>query len=111
VAIQSTSALNAYATAASSAPLRAESNAGEGALAQGGAGAGRAQNGRPAPGARANAAEAAEAAKVVENVDGQADETSGDEASSAQTAVPALYGSNARSVAGGMPAGSVSFYA
>ncbi|HEY4827889.1 MAG TPA: hypothetical protein VIH85_14030 [Solirubrobacteraceae bacterium] len=102
VAIQSASPLNAYLSAASSAPLAPESNVGEGALAQGGASAGRAQERRAAREAPA---------ETVENAVSQTDETSGDEASSARTAMSAMYGSNARSVAARMAAASVSFYA
>ena len=102
VAIQSASPLNAYLSAASSAPLAPESNVGEGALAQGGASASRAQE-------RGAAREAP--AETVENAESQTDETPGDEASSARTAMSAMYGSNARSVAARMAAASVSFYA
>jgi hypothetical protein len=102
VAIQSASPLNAYLSAASSAPLTPESNVGEGALAQGGASAGRAQERRAAREAPA---------ETVENAESQTDETSDDGASSVQIAVSAMYGSNARSVAARMAATSVSFYA
>jgi hypothetical protein len=102
VAIQSTSALNAYLTSASSAPLTPESSVGEGALAQAGASAGRTNERRVAPRGPA---------ETVEDVESQTDGTPADDASSVQTALSVMYGSNARSVAAGTAAGSVSYYA
>jgi hypothetical protein len=100
VAIQSTSALNAYLNAASSAPVDAgvasPTTSDDGALAQ------------------RTTASGAEQAVPRDTVDQAAQEEldqTPDVASSAAASLPALYGRNARSVGGGMPARSISLLA
>ena len=103
MAIQSTSALNAYLTTASTAPVSAgaaesTTSADEGRQAQGGASAGLSQE----PGLSS--------ASVATPAQGETDEAS-DASSTVVPSLPALYGRNARSVAGGMRAGSISLIA
>ena len=100
MAIQPASPLNAYLTGASSAPLTPESD--EGAVAQGGASAGRSQ-------AQHAAREAP--TETVQTADSQPNDMSAEDTPSAQTVVSAMYGSNARSVAARTAGPSVTYYA
>jgi hypothetical protein len=96
--IQSATALNAYLTSVSSGALDAgisSASSDEGAVAQG----------SPATVARQERAESHE--PVTEPTQEETDET----AATMQAAPPALYGRNARSVAGGMRASSISLIA
>ena len=101
MAIQSTSALNAYLTAASVPPANAgnaesATSAGEGTETQAGAGLGQNQ-----------LVSTAAVAGPAQSETGEAPEDS----STAEPSLPALYGRNARSVFGGMRAGSISLIA
>jgi hypothetical protein len=103
VAIQSTSALNAYLTTASTAPVSAgtpesTTSADEGTQAQGSASAGLSQE----PGRSS--------VSVATLAQGDTDQAA-NASSTVQPSLPALYGRNARSVAGGMRAGSISLIA
>jgi hypothetical protein len=99
LAIQSATALNAYLTSVSSgavdAGLSAPADADEGTVAQG------------SSASTARQEQAAPREPLTEPTPEETDETP----ATMQAALPALYGRNARSVAGGMRGGSISMIA
>jgi len=110
LAIQSATALSAYLTSATSAPLGTETDAqaasGDGASSAGGGAVGRALARPVAPDALGETGSTASTASADST-----DSTDSTDSGSADPVMFAAYGSNARSVAIRAAAGSVSFYA
>jgi hypothetical protein len=103
VAIQSATALNAYLNAAPAAPLDAGISAPQTSS----------EEGTPAQGSASDrlGTEQRSSSRAVTEPGQDATDEAHDASSRAQAGLPALYGRNARSVAGGMRAGSISLIA
>jgi hypothetical protein len=112
VAIQSASALNAYVTAASSAPVSAANTGAADSAAEGGTAPDASSaglNGKPRLAQTAAPQPAQD--QAASQAQGEADETTGEAPAGAQSKLSAMYGNNARSVAAGMPRASISLLA